>query len=84
MVLPLGFIFSMEEPSALIQEQGGPCAIIASVQVTKLMLYASWESVLEIAALGLQPWAALPFHVLNTPHAVCIKSVPRKMIELQE
>ena len=35
MVLPLGFIFSMKEPSALIQEQGGPCAIIASVQVTK-------------------------------------------------
>ncbi|KAL9967773.1 hypothetical protein ACROYT_G026065 [Oculina patagonica] len=27
-----GFVFSMEEPSALIQEQGGPCAIIASVQ----------------------------------------------------
>jgi len=27
-----GFMFSMEEPSALIQEQGGPCAIIASVQ----------------------------------------------------
>lgn len=27
-----GFVFSTEEPSALIQEQGGPCAIIASVQ----------------------------------------------------
>ena len=34
-VLPLGFMFSTEEPSALIQEQGGPCAIIASVQVHK-------------------------------------------------
>ncbi|PFX20022.1 Protein FAM188A [Stylophora pistillata] len=29
---PLGFLFSTLEPSALIQEQGGPCAIIASVQ----------------------------------------------------
>ena len=29
-------MFSMEEPSALIQEQGGPCAIIASVQVCSM------------------------------------------------
>ncbi|XP_015773086.1 PREDICTED: protein FAM188A-like [Acropora digitifera] len=27
-----GFVFSTDEPSALIQEQGGPCAVIASVQ----------------------------------------------------
>ncbi|KXJ12642.1 ubiquitin carboxyl-terminal hydrolase MINDY-3 homolog [Exaiptasia diaphana] len=27
-----GFVFSSDEPSALIQEQGGPCAVIASVQ----------------------------------------------------
>ena len=43
MLLPLGFIFSTEEPSALIQEQGGPCAIIASVQVNKFKLIADWE-----------------------------------------
>lgn len=29
----LGFVFSTEEPSALVQEQGGPCAVLASVQV---------------------------------------------------
>ncbi|KAM7447981.1 hypothetical protein ABFA07_003888 [Porites harrisoni] len=27
-----GFVFSTEEPSALVQEQGGPCAVLASVQ----------------------------------------------------
>ena len=42
-LLPLGFIFSTEEPSALIQEQGGPCAIIASVQVNKFKLFTGWE-----------------------------------------
>ena len=34
MAFTLGFVFSAEEPSALVQEQGGPCAIIASVQVS--------------------------------------------------
>ncbi|XP_068670220.1 ubiquitin carboxyl-terminal hydrolase MINDY-3-like [Montipora foliosa] len=36
-----GFVFSADEPSALIQEQGGPCAIIASVQAyfLKSMLF---------------------------------------------
>lgn len=28
----LGFEFSNEEPSALVQKQGGPCAVIAPVQ----------------------------------------------------
>ena len=26
-------MFSADEPSALVQEQGGPCAVIASAQV---------------------------------------------------
>ena len=33
-----GFVFSSVEPSALIQEHGGPCAIIASVQVKIILM----------------------------------------------
>lgn len=29
---PIGFEFSESEPSALVQRQGGPCAVIAPVQ----------------------------------------------------
>ncbi|KAK3736152.1 hypothetical protein QZH41_015545 [Actinostola sp. cb2023] len=36
-----GFVFSPDESSALVQEQGGPCAVIASVQayILKNMLF---------------------------------------------
>lgn len=27
-----GFVFSEDEPTALVQEEGGPCAVIAPVQ----------------------------------------------------
>ena len=37
-VFLVGFVFSTVEPSALIQEHGGPCAIIASVQVKIIMM----------------------------------------------
>ena len=30
-----GFHFSEDEPAALVQEGGGPCAVITPVQVTK-------------------------------------------------
>lgn len=53
-MLPLGFIFSTEEPSALIQEQGGPCAIIASVQVNTFLLFTGWE----VCTRKFYPWPA--------------------------
>ena len=37
-VFLVGFVFSTVEPSALIQEHGGPCAIIASVQVKIILM----------------------------------------------
>lgn len=38
----LGFEFSEVEPSALVQKQGGPCAVIAPVQayLLKILLHA--------------------------------------------
>ena len=31
----VGFFFSEDEPTALVQNNGGPCSVIASVQVEK-------------------------------------------------
>jgi hypothetical protein len=32
-ITPIGFFFSEDEPTALVQNYGGPCSVIASVQV---------------------------------------------------
>lgn len=39
-----GFVFSASEPSALVQHQGGPCAVIAPVQAFVLMQLLNAES----------------------------------------
>lgn len=46
-----GFYFSIDEPTALVQREGGPCAVIASVQafILKQLLLesdvATWNSI---------------------------------------
>lgn len=42
---PAGFVFSETEHSALEQFEGGPCAVIAPVQVNK---YNIFDSVMEM------------------------------------
>lgn len=40
----IGFEFSESEPSALVQRQGGPCAVIAPVQAFLLKTILSEEA----------------------------------------
>jgi hypothetical protein len=42
----LGFHFSADEPTALVQWEGGPCAVLAPVQafIIKSLVSESWTS----------------------------------------
>ena len=49
----VGFVFSEDEPTALVQQEGGPCAVIAPVQafILKNVLFSNsskkedWRSI---------------------------------------
>ena len=45
--LPLGFHFSNEEPTALLQCEGGPCAVLAPVQAFIIKTLLEGDSTAE-------------------------------------
>lgn len=51
LIISVGFYFSIDEPTALVQREGGPCAVIAAVQafILKQLLLESdvitWKAI---------------------------------------
>lgn len=62
----IGFEFSDCEPSALVQRQGGPCAVIAPVQAYLLKFLLSEAASLNLSNVSLRCAFSLQFQLVSS------------------